>query len=188
MLWLPRRAGEPRLLLPAGGGRVPACFEVTTARVNHPVETSGFRFRQSGRMLTYSADTGESPALVRMASQADLLLSEASFLDGLNLPRDLHLTARCRSPHRVTASTWAGCFDVGRFTAGQASTQHPGAAARRHQLTSRASRAKGRGRAVARPVAVVLPGTRINDHACTRDRRRRIHRLASHRCPADQGR
>ena len=78
-------------------------FAVTTARVNHPVETFGFRFRHSGRVLAYSADTGESPALVRLASQADLLLSEASFLDGPDLPRDLHLTARQAAEHAARA-------------------------------------------------------------------------------------
>lgn len=67
---------------------------VTTARVNHPVETFGFRIEHDGRVLAYSADTGPCDALVRLADGADVLLSEASFTDGPDLPRDLHLTAR----------------------------------------------------------------------------------------------
>ena len=54
-------------------------FRVTLAHVNHPVETFGFRIEAGGRTLAYSADTGESAALVDLARGADLLLCEASF-------------------------------------------------------------------------------------------------------------
>ena len=74
-------------------------FQVTTAHVNHPVETFGFRLEHAGRSIAYSADTGESPALVGLARHADLLLCEASFLDGPGLPPDLHLTARQAAEH-----------------------------------------------------------------------------------------
>ena len=50
--------------------------------MNHPVETFGFRVEHDGRVLGYSGDTGESEALVRLAAGADVLLCEASFLDG----------------------------------------------------------------------------------------------------------
>ena len=69
-------------------------FQVTTAQVNHPVETFGFRLEHAGRSIAYSADTGESAALVELAREADLLLCEASLLEGPDLPRDLHLTSR----------------------------------------------------------------------------------------------
>jgi ribonuclease BN (tRNA processing enzyme) len=69
-------------------------FRITTERMNHPVETFGFRVEQAGRTLAYSADTGVSDALVRLAADADVLLCEASFMDIEGNPPDLHLTAR----------------------------------------------------------------------------------------------
>jgi len=69
-------------------------FEVTAARMNHPVETFGFRFARGGRTVAYSGDTGETAELVRLARGADVFLCEAAFLDGPDLPPDLHLSAR----------------------------------------------------------------------------------------------
>ena len=56
-------------------------FLITTQRMNHPVETFGFRVEHGGRILAYSADTGPCEALVGLARRADLLLCEASFLE-----------------------------------------------------------------------------------------------------------
>ena len=78
-------------------------FQVATAHVNHPVETFGFRLEHAGRSIAYSADTGESAALVELASGADLLLCEASFLEAPGLPSDLHLTARQAAQHAARA-------------------------------------------------------------------------------------
>ena len=78
-------------------------LRVSTEHVNHPVETFGFRIEHGGQVLAYSADTGPSAELVRLASGADLLLSEASFLDGPDLPVDLHLTARQAAEHAARA-------------------------------------------------------------------------------------
>jgi len=74
-------------------------LRVTAARMNHPVETFGFRLEHRGRSLAYSADTGPTDALPELAAGADVLLCEASFLepadDGAEpLPEDLHLTGR----------------------------------------------------------------------------------------------
>jgi ribonuclease BN (tRNA processing enzyme) len=69
-------------------------FRITADRMNHPVETFGFRVEHAGWKLAYSADTGETDALVRLAQDADLLLSEASFHDNHNNPPNLHLTGR----------------------------------------------------------------------------------------------
>jgi ribonuclease BN (tRNA processing enzyme) len=80
-------------------------FEITVARVNHPVETFGFRVSAAGRTIAYSADTGESTALVDLARGADVLLCEASFLDGPGLPEGLHLTARQAAQHAAQAGT-----------------------------------------------------------------------------------
>jgi ribonuclease BN (tRNA processing enzyme) len=78
-------------------------FRVTADRVNHPVETFAFRVEHAGWRLAYSADTGECAALVRLAKDADLLLCEASFLEGPDNPPDLHLTARQAAEHAARA-------------------------------------------------------------------------------------
>jgi ribonuclease BN (tRNA processing enzyme) len=78
-------------------------FRVTTDRMNHPVETFGFRVEHADWRLAYSADTGESDALVRLAEGADLLLCEASFLDGPDNRPNLHLTARQAAEHATRA-------------------------------------------------------------------------------------
>jgi ribonuclease BN (tRNA processing enzyme) len=79
--------------LTPGSGEI-GPLRITTAYMNHPVETFGFRIEHGGRVLAYSADTGPTPELVRLAAGADVLLCEASFLNGPDLPPDLHLTAR----------------------------------------------------------------------------------------------
>jgi ribonuclease BN (tRNA processing enzyme) len=86
----------------------PGTFEIGSLRVtarwmNHPVETFGFRFEHDGRVLAYSADTGPAPELVALAADADVLLCEASFVDGPGLPVDLHLTARQAGLHAARA-------------------------------------------------------------------------------------
>jgi ribonuclease BN (tRNA processing enzyme) len=69
-------------------------FRVSTEHMNHPVETFGFRVEHAGWTVAYSADTGETDALVRLARGADVLLSEASFQGGQDNPPNLHLTGR----------------------------------------------------------------------------------------------
>jgi ribonuclease BN (tRNA processing enzyme) len=78
-------------------------FRVTTDHMNHPVETFGFRVEHAGRRLAYSADTGESSALVRLAEGADVLLCEASFTDRADNPPNLHLSARQAGEHATRA-------------------------------------------------------------------------------------
>jgi len=78
-------------------------LRVTTAHMNHPVETFGFRIEHAGKVLAYSADTGPCEELVRLVRGADVLLCEASFLDGPDAPPDLHLTARQAAEHGASA-------------------------------------------------------------------------------------
>jgi len=78
-------------------------FRLTAEHMNHPVETFGFRVEHAGWRLAYSADTGETDALVRLAQDVDLLLCEASFLDGVRAPSGLHLTARQAGQYAVRA-------------------------------------------------------------------------------------
>jgi ribonuclease BN (tRNA processing enzyme) len=80
-------------------------FRVTTDRMNHPVETFAFRIEHGGRTLVYSADTGRTDALVRLAEGADVLLCEASFRDADKNPPDLHLTARQAGEYATRAGT-----------------------------------------------------------------------------------
>lgn len=76
---------------------------VTTEHMDHPVETFGYRLEHAGRTLAYSADTGPTDELVTIAAAADVLLCEASFVDGPDLPTGLHLTARQAADHSARA-------------------------------------------------------------------------------------
>jgi ribonuclease BN (tRNA processing enzyme) len=78
-------------------------FRITTDRMNHPVETFGFRVEHAGGKLAYSADTGETDALVRLAEDVDVLLSEASFQSNPNNPPNLHLSAQQAGEHATRA-------------------------------------------------------------------------------------
>jgi ribonuclease BN (tRNA processing enzyme) len=78
-------------------------FEIAAGHMNHPVETFGVRVSHGGASIAYSADTGESDELVRLASGADVALFEASFLTQPGLPPDLHLTARQAAEHASRA-------------------------------------------------------------------------------------
>jgi ribonuclease BN (tRNA processing enzyme) len=78
-------------------------FQVTVDRVNHPVETYGMRIEHDGRSLTYSGDTAPCDALIRLAQGADTFLCEASYLDGMDNPPDIHLTGREAAEHATKA-------------------------------------------------------------------------------------
>jgi ribonuclease BN (tRNA processing enzyme) len=69
-------------------------FRVRAERVAHPVETYAVRFEVDGHTLVYSGDTGPCRAIDELSRGADLLLCEASFVDGEDNPADLHLTGR----------------------------------------------------------------------------------------------
>ena len=89
-------------------------FEVTAALMNHPVETYGFRVSYGGRSVAYSGDTGESAELVKLATGADVLLCEASFLDKPDLPQDLHLNGRQAAEHAARADVGTAGADPSR--------------------------------------------------------------------------
>ena len=67
---------------------------VTAQRTAHPVECYAVRLEAGGTSLVFTADTGPSVDVESLASGADLLLAEASFLEGTDHPDGLHLTAR----------------------------------------------------------------------------------------------
>ncbi|MGI5352626.1 MBL fold metallo-hydrolase [Streptomyces sp. CA-250714] len=82
--------------LAAGGSFDAGPFRVRTELVDHPVEAYAFRVehKESGRVLTYSGDTGPCPQLELAARDADLFLCEASFTDGKEQIPGLHLNGR----------------------------------------------------------------------------------------------
>lgn len=67
-------------------------FRIEPVPVLHPVPAFALRVEAGGRVLTYSGDTAACAGLVRAAAGADLLLAEASFLDGVPNPVGIHLT------------------------------------------------------------------------------------------------
>jgi ribonuclease BN (tRNA processing enzyme) len=78
-------------------------FTIDAGHVSHPVETFGLRLSHGGASVAYSADTGETDELIRLARNADVALFEASFLTQPGLPPNLHLTAREAAEHAIRA-------------------------------------------------------------------------------------
>ena len=120
-------------------------FTVTADRVNHPIETYGIRIEHNGRVLAYSSDTAPCDALLRLAQGADLFLCEASYLDGVDNPPDLHLTGG-------EAGEAATKADVGKLL-----LTHLVPA-----WVSEASTVEAAGAAYAGPLEVVRPGARYD--------------------------
>ena len=85
-------------------------FDVRAVRVEHPVEAFAVRVeeREGSGSLVYSGDTGPCQALNALAVDADVLLAEAGFLAGPDVPPAVHLTGR----DAAEAGTAAG---VGRL-------------------------------------------------------------------------
>lgn len=79
-------------------------FDVDVVRVVHPVESYALRVRHGDRTLVYSGDTGPCAELVELASGADVLLVEASFVESRDNPPDVHLTGRQAAQHASEAA------------------------------------------------------------------------------------
>ncbi|MFN8097286.1 MAG: MBL fold metallo-hydrolase [Dermatophilaceae bacterium] len=69
-------------------------LRITARRVNHPVETYGFRIEADGASLTYSGDSDSCDALVDLAAGVDLALFDSAFVEGRDADRGIHLTGR----------------------------------------------------------------------------------------------
>jgi ribonuclease BN (tRNA processing enzyme) len=77
-----------------GQGLEAGPFRVSTRPMRHTVPTIGVRVEAGGASMAYSADTGPTDELVKLASGVDLLVAEASYQDtGKELP-PIHLSAR----------------------------------------------------------------------------------------------
>lgn len=71
------REFEPGTAFAIGG------LAVQTRPLPHFVPNAGARFTGGGRSLTYTGDCGPGDALVELADSTDLLLAEATYLDGV---------------------------------------------------------------------------------------------------------
>ncbi|WP_300679101.1 MBL fold metallo-hydrolase [Nocardioides sp.] len=69
-------------------------FVVRPYEVDHPVPAYALRVEVGGAVITYSGDTGPTPALIEAARGADLFLAEASFRECDVNPPSLHLTGK----------------------------------------------------------------------------------------------
>ncbi|MDQ3475517.1 MAG: MBL fold metallo-hydrolase [Actinomycetota bacterium] len=79
-------------------------LRISFARMNHPVETYAIRVEAGTTSLTYSADTGICPELIRLAKGTDVLLCEAAQPDDEpGYPPDLHLTGGQAGAHAAAA-------------------------------------------------------------------------------------
>ena len=78
-------------------------FTVTPFRVNHPVETYGFRVEADGSVLAYSGDTDTCDALTPLFTGADLVLADSAFVDGRDKARDIHLSGSRAAPAALDA-------------------------------------------------------------------------------------
>jgi ribonuclease BN (tRNA processing enzyme) len=67
---------------------------ITSRTVNHPVPAFGLRIEHDGVAIAYSGDTDSCANLIELARGVDLFLSEASFIEGRDENRGVHLTGR----------------------------------------------------------------------------------------------
>jgi ribonuclease BN (tRNA processing enzyme) len=63
------------------------------SRTDHPPPTYAVEARADGRRLVYTADTGPGWTIGAFEPEADLVLSEATYLDG-HVPVPIHLSAK----------------------------------------------------------------------------------------------
>ncbi|MDO5738897.1 MAG: MBL fold metallo-hydrolase [Ornithinimicrobium sp.] len=78
-------------------------LRITPFAVRHPVPAFGLRVEADGRVLAYTGDTDSCPGLLPLMSEADLVLSEASFVEGRDRARGIHLSARRAAEAAVQA-------------------------------------------------------------------------------------
>jgi ribonuclease BN (tRNA processing enzyme) len=86
-----------------GGQFTVGPIRITTRLVRHPVPAFGIRIEHDGQVIAYSGDTDTCDSLIELARDADLLLAEASFEEGRDLARGIHLTGR-RAGEAATAA------------------------------------------------------------------------------------
>lgn len=65
-------------------------FKLTTLPLEHTVPTTGYRIEAEDKAITYALDTGICENLKKLAQNADLLITECSYLPG-QMPNNAHL-------------------------------------------------------------------------------------------------
>ncbi|HDL65163.1 MAG TPA: MBL fold metallo-hydrolase, partial [Proteobacteria bacterium] len=66
-------------------------WKIQTGPVKHNPESIAYRLEaDSGKVVVYTGDTGYSESLIELARGADLLISECSFPDAVDLPAHLN--------------------------------------------------------------------------------------------------
>lgn len=69
-------------------------FHITPYPVLHPVPAFGLRVQAGEAVVAYTGDTDMCAALSPLMAGADIVLSEAAFVEGRDQARGIHLTAR----------------------------------------------------------------------------------------------
>ena len=78
-------------------------LRVRTAPMRHPVPTIGMRFETDGVAFGYSADTGPTDELVRLAEGVELLLAESTMVEATTRSSELHMSADQAGEHAARA-------------------------------------------------------------------------------------
>lgn len=78
-------------------------FVITPVRVEHPLESYGFRVEAGGRTLVYTGDTDDCDQLTELMTGADLVLADAAFVDGRDTIKGIHLSGRRAAEAAVRA-------------------------------------------------------------------------------------
>ncbi len=63
-------------------------------QTKHPADTYGLRMSDNGKTAVYTSDTAWFEELPDRCRDADVLISEATYVDGVDAPPGVHLTAR----------------------------------------------------------------------------------------------
>ena len=71
--------------------------------VRHPVEAYGYRVDDGRRVLAFTGDTDECPALSPLLRDVDLAVMDAAFEQGRDAARGIHLTAERAAAAAVDA-------------------------------------------------------------------------------------
>ncbi len=66
-------------------------FSVVCRKLLHADPCFGYRFELEGKIITFCTDTGICPNLLKLAKNADLLISECSLKPGVHMPEWPHL-------------------------------------------------------------------------------------------------
>jgi ribonuclease BN (tRNA processing enzyme) len=81
-------------------------FGITSFPMPHWVPALGYRIQADGQTVAYTGDTGPTPQLEGLARDVDVLVAEATWLEGQGRGKDpYHLTAREAGEHAALAGT-----------------------------------------------------------------------------------